>query len=91
MESRMDVHVRAGYRAEVLAGLFSMAVPPLLHQKRALMKFMYPLFDQQHCFKPKYPMLLPNDDSSDMHNLIFIIISGMNLIVTAVVFNCAAN
>lgn len=91
MERRMDVHVRAGYRAEVPAGLFSVGIPPQLHQKRALTKLMYPHSDRQHCFKPKYPILVPNDDSSDAHNLISIIISGMNLNVTAVVFNCAAN
>lgn len=45
MESGMDVHVRAGYRAGVPVKLFSMEIPPSLHLKRPLMNFMYPHSD----------------------------------------------
>lgn len=76
---RMDVHVRGGYGAEVPLGLFSVDVCPPLHQKRALTKLVYPRIDQQLSFKLKHPILLPNGDSSDVHNLISIIISGLNL------------
>jgi len=91
MQSRVDVPVRAGYRAEVPVGWFFVGIPPPLHKKRAVTKLMYPHSDRQHCFKPKYLILLPNDDHCDVHNLISIIISEMNLNVTAVVINCAAN
>lgn len=85
------VHGRGGFGAEVLVGLFLVETSPPEETSPAVCVPSPSCSDGQHCFKPKYPISLPTADGSDVRNLISIIISGMNLNLTAGVSNCAAN